>query len=290
MVLECDIGINGSHCTIPDSAVTNLSTQDAALIQWLAVIVVLIAPMTAWESFLGHYRSGFSLKAQYAPLLTATLLTLAAASILLGLFRSGIVLQAAGWIAMLSGLIGLGYHHYYGIVEKPAGYHWLLHHLMYHAPSLAPLSQAALGALLLFAGKLVNGATSVFGFSIRGWIMEVCAITILGAVAQSAILHYRGAYNNVLMYVPVTIPLVAAFALALQGIVPSTFGATFAVVTLWLTFFSGFVGLGMHIRGIDRQMGGLYIARANVMQGPPLSAPLAFSGFAGAALAALQLQ
>ena len=263
--------------------------QDAALIQWFAVIVVILAPMTAWEAFLGHYRSGFTLKAQYAPLLTATLLTVAAVTSLLVPGRSGTLLQAAGWIGVATGLIGLGYHHYYGVVEKPGGYHWLLHQLMHHAPPLAPLSQTALGALIIFAGRLINGASSAFGLPIRIWIVEVCAVTILGAVAQSAILHYRGAYNNVLMYIPVTIPLAAAIALGWQGIAPSTLGGNIAVYALWLTFLSGFVGVGMHIRGIDRQMGGFYLWRANLMQGPPLSAPMVFSGFAGAALVVLQL-
>jgi len=253
------------------------------------MIVVILAPMTAWEAFLGHYRSGFTLKAQYAPLVTSALLTVAAAASLFAPARSGTLIQVAGWIGVVTGLIGMGYHHYYGVVEKPGGYHWLLHQLMYHAPPLAPLSQAALGALIIFAGRLVNGASSAFGLPVRVWIIEVCAVTILGAVAQAAILHYRGAYNNILMYIPVTIPLAAAVALAWQGIAPSIVGSNIAVFTLWLTFLSGFVGVGMHIRGIDRQMAGFYVGRANLMQGPPLSAPMVFSGFAGAALAVLQL-
>jgi hypothetical protein len=263
--------------------------QNAALTQWLAVIVLVLAPMTAWEAFLGHYRSGFPLKAQYTPLLTALLLIIAAAAILIAPGKTGTLIQLAGWIGIVSGLIGLGYHHYYGIADKPGGYRWLLHQLMMHAPALAPLSLAALGALLILAGKLIDGASAFFGIPIRIWIAEVCAVTILGAVAQSAILHYRGAYNNLLMYVPVTIPLVAAIALAWQGFAPSLMGSKIAVVALWLTLLSGFVGLGMHIRGIDRQMGGFYVGWANLMQGPPLSAPLVFSGFAGAALAVLQL-
>jgi hypothetical protein len=263
--------------------------QVAALTQWLAVIVVILAPMTAWEAFLGHYRSGFPLKAQYAPLLTAALLTIAAGVNLLLPGRTGTVVEAAGWIGVVTGLIGLGYHHYYGVADKPGGYHWLLHQLMLHAPPLAPLSQAALGALLILAARLTTGASTAFGLPIRIWIVEVCAITILGAVAQSAILHYRGAYNNVLMYVPITIPLVAAVALAWEGIAPSEVAGNIAVFSLWLTFLSGFVGVGMHIRGIDRLMGGFYIGRANLMQGPPLSAPMVFSAFAGAALAGLKV-
>src|SRR5438132_1190556 len=107
--------------------------------------------------------------------------------------------------------------------------------------------------------------------------------------AQSALLHYRGAFNNPLMYIPVTLPLAAAGALAWQGLEPSVFGAQLAVAGLWLTFLSGLVGLGMHIQGIDRQMGGFYLGLANLMQGPPLTAPLVFSGFAATALVTLRL-
>jgi hypothetical protein len=260
---------------------------DVVLIRWLGLIVLILAPMTAWEAFLGHYRSGFSLKAQYAPLLTAILLSFAAVAGLVAPSRSSSVLQFAGWAGILSGAIGAGFHHYYGIVEKPGGYRWLLHQLMLHAPPLAPLSHAALGALLILAGRMADGATHALGIPIQSLIAEVCAVTIAGAVAQSAILHYRGAFNNVLMYVPVTVPLLAAIALAWHGLVPSPSAARVAEFTMWLTFISGFVGLGMHIRGIDRQMGGLFVGMANLMQGPPLSAPLVFSGFAAAALAAL---
>src|SRR5206468_6003856 len=145
-------------------------------IKWLGVIVVILAPMTAWEAFLGHYRSGFSLKAQYAPLVTAVVLVLVAAAGLVSPSRTSAVLQLAGWIGVMSGVIGAGYHHYYGVVEKPGGYRWLLHQLMLHAPTLAPLSQAALGALLILAGRMAGGASSALGVPIATWIVEVCAL------------------------------------------------------------------------------------------------------------------
>ena len=257
------------------------------LIRWLGVIVLVLAPTTAWEAFLGHYRSGFSLKAQYAPLVTALILSLAAAASLVFPGRSSLILQVAGWTGVVSGLIGTGFHHYYGITEKPGGYRWLLHQVMQHAPPLAPLSHAALGALMIIAGRMAGGASTVTGLPVTTWIIVVCAVTIAGAAIQSAILHYRGAFNNLLMWVPVTIPVVAALVLGWHGVAPSASLGRIAAFTLWLTFISGFVGLGMHIRGIDRQMGGFYVGMANLMQGPPLSAPLVFSGFAAAALAAL---
>lgn len=262
---------------------------DISPIRWLGAIVVILAPMTGWEAFLGHYRSGFSLRAQYTPLVSALVLTVGGAAGVFSPTRFSAELQIAGWIGVVSGAIGAGYHHYYGVVEKPGGYRWLLHQLMIHAPPLAPLSHAALGALLILSGRLAGGAATMTGIPIASLVSWICAITILGAAAQAGLLHYRGAYNNILMYLPVTIPVIAAVAIAWEAAAPSTIGTRIAVITLWMTFVTGFVGLGMHIRGVDRQMGGLYLGFSNLMQGPPLSAPLIFSAFAGAALAALHL-
>ena len=61
-----------------------------------------------------------------------------------------------------------------------------------------------------------------------------------------------------------------------------------ALVTLgclfWLTLLTGFVGLGMHLRGFDRQMAGLYVALFNWLQGPPAMAPALFAGLAAIGL------
>lgn len=266
----------------------SLASYTEMIIRSLATVVVLLAPTTAWESFLGHYRSGFALKAQYAPLATAALLTAAGVAALISPSRWGITLQIVGGLGILSGIIGAGYHHYYGIVDKPGGYRWLLHHLMYHAPPFAPLSHAALGAMLMLAGRLGQGSAAVFGIPVRLWIIYLCAITMTGAIAQSLILHYRGAFNNRLMYLPVTFPLLASVALIWYGLFPAPFTETFTVACLWVTFLIGFVGVGMHIRGVDRQMGGFYIGWANLWQGPPITAPLFFSGFSAAALAVIR--
>jgi hypothetical protein len=45
----------------------------------------------------------------------------------------------------------------------------------------------------------------------------------------------------------------------------------------------------MHLRGLDRQMGGLHIWLFNLLQGPPIWAPTMFSAFAGVGLAVVHL-
>ena len=61
-------------------------------------------------------------------------------------------------------------------------------------------------------------------------------------------------------------------------------------VCLWGTILLAFVGLGMHLRGIDRQMGGLHLLHSNILQGPPPLAPAVYAGFAVIALLALGLR
>ena len=58
---------------------------------------------------------------------------------------------------------------------------------------------------------------------------------------------------------------------------------------LWLTFLIGFAGLGMHLRGLGRQMGGLYVFLFNLLEGPPAWAPALFTGFAAVGLVTVHL-
>src|SRR5438270_12846029 len=99
--------------------------QNSALAQSIAAMVVILAPMTAWEAYLGHFRSGFPLKAQYAPLITAAVLILAGALTLVAPGRGTMLVQSAGWIGLAAGLIGTGYHHYFDPADKPRGYRGL---------------------------------------------------------------------------------------------------------------------------------------------------------------------
>jgi hypothetical protein len=48
-------------------------------------------------------------------------------------------------------------------------------------------------------------------------------------------------------------------------------------------------GLGMHLRGLDRQMGGLYVWLFSLLEGPPAWAPALFTGFAAVGLIAIYL-
>jgi hypothetical protein len=260
--------------------------------QWVALVAAVLALVIIAEAWLGHYRSGFPLRAQYAPLLSGGLLSIVSVAAVIVPNSGGLhtALRIAGWIAVATGIIGVGYHHWYGIVEKAGGYKWLLHYLMYGAPQLAPLALSATGALAIVASHgLGRGSAPVDGEPAR-LLLGIAAVALAGAIAQTGILHYRGAFNTPLMYAPFTLPPLAALGSGWLAIDPSPGIRGFVGVCLWGTILFAFVGLGMHLRGIDRQMGGLHLFHSNILQAPPPLAPAVYAGFAVIGLLALGLR
>lgn len=258
--------------------------------RWIAVATAVLTVIVIGESWIGHYRSGFPLRAQYAPLVGG--MALATACVALALVPRvewvRLAVRWAGWVAVFTGVIGAGYHHYYGIVEKAGGYRWLLHHLMYGAPQLAPLALSAAGALAVLASEGVASAAVSPSASVPRLALAVVAIALAGAVAQTGILHYRGAFNTPFMYAPLALPPLAALGTGWLALAPAV-GLTGVVrVLLWATFLLGFVGLGMHLRGLDRQMGGLHVFLFNLLQGPPPLAPAVYATLAGVGLLLLR--
>lgn len=260
--------------------------------QWLLILSAVQAALLMPDAFVGHYRSGFSLRAQYLPFVTGTLLLLSAIAAVVGPHSPGVTRLAvvAGALAAASGVAGAGYHHWYGITAKPGGYHWLLHHLMHHAPPLAPLALSAAGALEILAALGISGSGQLWGMSLRALALTVVGVTLAGAAMQAGLLHYRGAYNNAAMYVPVVVLPVAAGAVFWNA--AASGNATVHMIAsslLWIAFVSGFLGAGMHLRGVDRQMGGLYMGIAAILDAPPAGAPLFVAVLSASGLVAMQL-
>lgn len=259
--------------------------------QWVALLAALMTLALLADALVGHYRSGFALRAQYAPFVAGGLLVvaLAAAAALPGSAWAVAALAAAGWLAVAAGVVGFGFHHYYGIAKRPGGYAWLLHNLMYGAPPLAPLALSAMGALGLVAASGLAGATTVAGLEIPAALIAFVAAALVGAIAQAGLLHYRGAFNTPAMYAPLAAPLLAVLASVWVLARPGPAARASLSVVLWLTALTGFVGLGLHLRGFDRQMGGLHVALFNLLEGPPAWAPALFAGVAAVGLVAVHL-
>jgi hypothetical protein len=260
--------------------------------QWLLLLAALQAALLMPDAFVGHYRSGFTLRAQYVPFIVGVLLAPSAVVAAVAPHAPVVthIAVIAGSLALASGVVGAGYHHWYGITTKPGGYHWLLHHLMHHAPPLAPLALATAGALEVLAALGTSGSDHLWGISLRALAVTVVGVTLVGAAMQAALLHYRGAYNNVAMYIPVVVLPVAAGAVFLSAAASDNPTVHFiAALLLWIAFASGFLGAGMHLRGMDRQMGGLYMGVAAILDAPPAGAPLFIAALSASGLVAMQL-
>jgi len=259
--------------------------------QWTGLLTATMTLVLLGDAFAGHYRSGFVSRAQYAPFVAGGLLIVAAlmASVAPGAAWASTALRAAGWLAVATGVVGFAFHHYYGIARKPGGYKWLLHQLMYGAPQLAPLALALAGAFGLATARGLAGGTQFVGMEMRTALLSLVAVGIAGAVLQSAVLHYRGAFNNAAMYAPLTAPALAVVALVWAALAPGRLALASVLILLWATLLVGFVGMGMHLRGFGRQMGGLYVALFNWLEGPPAFAPALFAGFAAVGLSVVYL-
>jgi hypothetical protein len=254
----------------------------------LNLSAAILALSVLADSGVEHYRGSFRNRTMYAPLGVAAL-TLGGS--LFGVFdrrpkrhaaRDGIYALAA-----LTGLIGLGFHAY-NVSKRPGRLSW--HNLFYGAPIGAPFALVLSGLLGRGAEKVRDnaaGEAKVLGFPAGRLLAAVSSLGLVGTVGEAGLLHYRGAFQNPAMLLPVSLPPVAAALVGAQVVTPSS--SRLARAWLKLTAALGFVGVGFHMLGVHRGNGGWRNWRQNVLNGPPIPAPPSFTGLALAGLAALSL-
>ncbi|MGB7077389.1 MAG: hypothetical protein WBD53_09385, partial [Xanthobacteraceae bacterium] len=130
---------------------------------------------------------------------------------------------------------------------------------------------------------------TVLGLPAGRMLAAVTAAGLAGTVGEAGLLHFRGAYHDPAMLLPVTVPPLASAALAAAALRPSRNVNRLARWWLRMTALLGFAGVGFHAYGVSRNMGGWRNWSQNVLNGPPLPAPPSFTGLALAGLAALNL-
>jgi hypothetical protein len=266
------------------SALTNTAGRQ------LNVSAALLALSVLTDSAIEHYRGSFQNRAMYTPLVAASL-TLGAS--LFGAIDSrprrhrarDVVYALAG----ATGLAGLGFH-LYNIQKRPGGFSWM--NLFYAAPVGAPFALVLAGLLGRGAEKVRDTPQSqeprILGAPAGPMLAAVGAGGLLGSAGEAALLHFRGAFHDPAMVLPVSVPPVAA---ALLGAAAAGSRKPHRLARWWLkvTAFLGLAGVGFHALGVARNMGGWRNWTQNVLNGPPLPAPPSFTGLAVAGLAALSL-
>ena len=118
-------------------------------------------------------------------------------------------------LAAATGLIGTGFH-IYNVAKKVGGFSW--QNLFYGAPLGAPMA-ILLSGLIGFCSERVRethrGTTpTIFDLPAGRAMAAVTSAGLLGTAGEAGLLHFRGAFHNPFMMLPVTLPPIGAALLA----------------------------------------------------------------------------
>ena len=251
----------------------------------------ILAGSVLLDSAVEHYRGGFYNPAMVTPIATSLIALLAS------LHGHGDSAQARHrlrdavfGLCALTGLIGTGFH-LYNVTKKPGGFSW--QNLFYSGPLGAPTAIGLSGLFGLLAERVRDTPPAqdptLLGRPAGRMVGIATALSLLGTTGEAGLLHFRGAFHNPAMYLPVTVPPAAAALIAHAALGPSRHKRPFTRFWLGLTSLMGVAGVGFHIFGVSRAMGGWRNWRQNMVDGPPIPAPPSFVGLALAGLAALAL-
>lgn len=248
---------------------------------------VLLALAALTDSAIEHYRGSFRNRVMYLPLGVGGLLVCASMTSLLGR-RPHPVDMRIYQSAMLTGLAGLGFHTF-NLLKRPGRLSW--HNLFYAAPVGAPAALILAGATGFASDRLRNAGQveEICGYPAARVVNAIAVLGLAGVAAEVALLHFRGAYQNKAMYIPVTVTPLAAASLAAASATQEHGLRGIAAWLLRTTGITGLAGMLFHAIGVGRGMGGWRNWSQNVLSGPPLSAPPSLTGLAYIGRAALSL-
>lgn len=250
-----------------------------------------LATSVLLDSAVEHYRGSFKNKAMFTPLIVSAL-TLAVSAHGTADKRPAAhnVRDLTYILAASVGVAGTGFH-IYNVTKRPGGISW--QNLFYGAPLGAPFAILLAGLLGFYSERVRDTSGSrtarVFGWPAGRALAALTGAGLLGTAAEAGLLHFRGAYHDPFMFLPVTVPPIAAALAGEAALGPPNRDRWFSRAWLRMTALLGFAGVGFHAWGVSRNMGGWRNWRQNVLNGPPLPAPPSFTGLALAGLAALGL-
>jgi hypothetical protein len=245
----------------------------------------LLAFAALTDSAVEHYRGSFHNKTMYVPLCVSAVTFLASLRDLLAPAAADRRQRnAVDALAVATGVIGTGFH-LYNVAKRPGGFSWL--NLFYSAPIGAPAALSLAGLLRRMA-LIIRSRAMIAGMVPGKALAWLVSLGLFGTSGEAALLHFRGAFHNPAMAIPVTAPPIAAGLLVL-AITDSSPSHPLARWALRLVAGAGLLGSAFHAYGISRNMGGWRNWSQNILNGPPLPAPPAFTALAIAGLAALSL-
>ena len=251
----------------------------------------LLSASVLADSLVEHYRGSFENPGMYTPLVVSALGVAAGADGAGGRVLPPRVRNGVYGLAAVTGAVGAGFH-VYNLLRRPGGLNWL--NAFYAAPVGAPAALSLAGAIGGAAESLdahPGRAPRLLGLPAGRLLSGLTGAGLIGTVGEAGLLHFRGAFQNPFMWLPVSLPPVAAALMGKAALEPTRPRAR-PLTRFWLglTAAMGVAGVGFHAFGVSRAMGGWRNWSQNVVDGPPLPAPPSFSALALAALAALDLR
>lgn len=269
--------------------VSHVATVRAA--QRLNRAAGVLAGSVLLDSAVEHYRGSFENRAMYTPLVVSALaLAVSGHGVADKRPAAHLARDVTYALTAVTGVVGTGFH-LYNVMKRPGRLVW--QNLFYGAPLGAPAAIMLSGLLGVAAERTRDNpprlVPRIFGLPAGRMIAALTGLGLLGTSGEAGLLHFRGAYHNPLMFLPVTMPPVAALLMGETALGRSGRNRWFTRLWLALTSLLGILGAGLHVYGVQRAMGGWRNWRQNVLDGPPIPAPPAFTGLALAGLAALGL-
>jgi len=208
----------------------------------------LLAFSVLLDSAVEHWRGDFRNPAMYTPLAVSTL-TLAGSAHGMS-DRRGSSHRARDGVyaaAALTGVVGTGFRVYY--VFKRFG-RLIWQNMFYGAPLGAPMAILLAGVLGVAAERVRDHpsgtAPRLFRLPAGRALAAFSSAGILGTVGEAGMLHFRGAFQNPAMFLPVTLPPVAAALLANTAFGPARRDRWATRWWLRLTALLGIAGVGFH--------------------------------------------
>jgi hypothetical protein len=251
----------------------------------------MIAGSVLIDSAMEHHRGYFHNKLMWTPIATSSLSI--AASLhghtdrRHGAHRVRDLIYA---LAGITGVVGTAFH-LHNVTKKVGGWSW--QNLFYSAPIGAPAAMSLCGLMGFLAERVRDNEPrtkpTIAGVNAGRVVAGLVGASLLGTTAEAGLLHFRGAFHNPAMALPVTMPPIAAGLLAAAAVGRAGLPRRASRTWLAATAAMGVAGVAFHAYGVSRGMGGWRNWRQNAFAGPPLPAPPAFTGLALAGLAALAL-
>ena len=178
------------------------------------------------DSAVEHYRGSFKNEAMILPLISSAL------NIACGLHGMSAAEsdshkgRTLAYIAAIGvGTIGTGFH-VYNVGKRVGGFRW--ENFFYGAPLGAPAALALSGMAGLAADRLAgnakrHGEATLLGLPAGRVLAAFTSLGLLGTVGEAGLLHFRGNFQNPAMYLPVTLPPIAAAVMAEAASTPIEF-------------------------------------------------------------------